>query len=41
MPSAAIIDSQTSKGGQIPALSCGYDAGKLEDLKGFIGLPRS
>lgn len=28
MPSAAIIDSQTVKGGQLPAVSCGYDAGK-------------
>ena len=28
MPSAAIIDSQSVKGGQLPALSCGYDAGK-------------
>ena len=28
MPSAAVIDSQSVKGGQLPALSCGYDAGK-------------
>lgn len=28
MPSAAVIDSQTVKGGQLPAVSCGYDAGK-------------
>ena len=27
-PSAAVIDSQSVKGGQLPALSCGYDAGK-------------
>lgn len=32
MPSAAVIDSQTVKGGQLPALSSGYDAGKK--LKG-------
>lgn len=28
MPSAALIDSQSVKGGQLPAVSCGYDAGK-------------
>ncbi|MBK8092798.1 MAG: transposase [Verrucomicrobiaceae bacterium] len=28
MPSAAVIDSQSVKGGQLPAVSCGYDAGK-------------
>ncbi|MBX7210273.1 MAG: transposase [Verrucomicrobiaceae bacterium] len=28
MPGAAVIDSQTVKGGQLPAVSCGYDAGK-------------
>jgi putative transposase len=28
MPSATIIDSQSVKGGQLPAVSCGYDAGK-------------
>jgi hypothetical protein len=28
MPSAAVIDSQSVKGGQLPPLSCGYDAGK-------------
>lgn len=28
MPSAAVIDSQTVKGGQLPAVSCDYDAGK-------------
>lgn len=28
IPSAAVIDSQTVKGGQLPAVSCGYDAGK-------------
>lgn len=28
MPSAAVSDSQSVKGGQLPALSCGYDAGK-------------
>jgi transposase len=28
LPSAAIIDSQSVKGGQLPTLSCGYDAGK-------------
>ncbi len=27
-PSAAIIDCQSVKGGQLPAMSCGYDAGK-------------
>ena len=27
-PSAGIIDSQSVKGGQLPAQSCGYDAGK-------------
>jgi len=28
MPSAAVNDSQSVKCGQLPALSCGYDAGK-------------
>ncbi len=28
MPSAAVIDSQSVKGGQLPPVSCGYDAGK-------------
>jgi len=28
LPSAAVIDSQSVKGEQLPALSCGYDAGK-------------
>jgi hypothetical protein len=28
LPSAAVIDSQNVKGGQLPALSCGYDARK-------------
>lgn len=45
MPSAAVIDSQSVKGGQLPALSCGYDAGKkikgrkrhaLTDTKGLL-----
>jgi putative transposase len=28
MPSAAVIDSQSVKGGQLPSVSSGYDAGK-------------
>jgi hypothetical protein len=28
LPSAAVIDSQSVKGGQLPPVNCGYDAGK-------------
>lgn len=28
MPGAAVIDSQSVKGGQLPAIGCGCDAGK-------------
>ena len=30
MPSAAVIDSQSVKGGQLPPVNCGYEAGKKD-----------